>query len=613
MQTTDHRILVNQLAEDFGWLEQHARSQTNLSDHVAPLQMAAALVRNVIGPYLNQADCAPLHLAVIGGAGTGKSTVVNFLTGRVIAEANPQAGFTRHPIAYVARTRPDERAELAWSAQLGFLGNLQRLGESAPANLDQDVYQVRRIAPAESEGDAKFGLLRDFVIWDCPDMTTWAAAGYVSRLIEVSALADVIVFVASDERYNDVMPTQYLQLVIKTGKPVVVVLTKMTEAQTQPLSDHFRQEVLSKMPALPDGSRPMIPVLTIPYLRPEQLADPVALASKYRIPLMNQISVLSQPIRAARERSVKLAVHYLQHEGQQLLEVARTDLQAIEAWQALVHTGEQEFDARYRREYLNGEPFRRFDDSRQAVIDLLDFPAAGRVVTAIFWVVRAPYRLLRSWTVQLLRRPDGVNLPEHTVLDGALTGWLDQLRASALQRSDGHAIWKQLARDFDASMGRDAHQEFETNYRRFQLSVADEVEGTRRGIVDNLRGNPGLLFVLRVGKLVADVASVGLALWLGNFSWWLLLFIPVFVSLTHQVVELIVRSYVDAVREQVRLRQEKLVHEHLAHSMALWLNQRPVSGGSPLERLQRVLRAIPDATRTLQEWVAAQMQETRHE
>src|SRR5262249_51305769 len=154
--------------------------------HAGHLRLASALVRNVVGPYLEGQEPRPLHLAVVGGAGTGKSTIVNFLAGSVVAEANPQAGYTRHPTAYL----PPANAT-AWPSHLGFLGSLQRVSQEKPGNLDEDVYQVRRI-PARTGpgGDA----LSDFVIWDCPDMTTWVSTGYVPRLIEVAGLADVIVY-----------------------------------------------------------------------------------------------------------------------------------------------------------------------------------------------------------------------------------------------------------------------------------------------------------------------------------------------------------------------------------------------------------------------------------
>src|SRR5579884_3483144 len=94
-----HRALTNELSEDFSWLEQYCRQQAEQAAHAGQLRLAAALVRNTICPFLDGQAAIPLHVIVVGGAGAGKSTAVNLLTGVVAAEANPQAGFTRHPIA----------------------------------------------------------------------------------------------------------------------------------------------------------------------------------------------------------------------------------------------------------------------------------------------------------------------------------------------------------------------------------------------------------------------------------------------------------------------------------------------------------------------------------
>src|SRR5262249_48074221 len=163
------RTLTSQLAEDLGWLEEYCRQRPSQAAHTVELRLAGALVRNCIGPFLDGQAATPLHVAVLGGAGAGKSTVANMLSGTVEAEANPQAGFPRHPIAYT-----NANGSLSWPAHLGFLGSLQRLAEPSPANLDADVYQIRRV-PA----NGGFNLLERFVVWDCPDMTTWAATGYV--------------------------------------------------------------------------------------------------------------------------------------------------------------------------------------------------------------------------------------------------------------------------------------------------------------------------------------------------------------------------------------------------------------------------------------------------
>src|SRR5207249_3185447 len=159
-----------------------------------------------------------------------------------------------------------------------------------------------RRVPAEG---GTFTLLENFIVWDCPDMTTWAAAGYVPRLLEIAGLADVIVYVASDERYNDEVPTQFLHLLLQTGKPVVVCLTKMREVEAPALLAHFQKEVLSRLPA------GVVAVLPIPHLTAEELANPVQNAARYRIPLLNQVAVLGRPAAAARRRSVYGAVRFL--------------------------------------------------------------------------------------------------------------------------------------------------------------------------------------------------------------------------------------------------------------------------------------------------------------
>jgi hypothetical protein len=593
MEPHGSRALTTLLADDLGWLEQHCRQHPDQAAHTGQLGLAAALARNAVGPFLDDQPATPIHVVVVGGAGAGKSTVANMLSGAPAAEANPQAGFTRHPIAYTSVNGP-----LSWSGYVGFLGPLQLLPKPGPASIDADVYQVRRV-PAEGPS----GLPTDFVIWDCPDMTTWAATGYVSRLLEVAALADVLVYVASDERYNDAVPTQFLDLLLQTGKPVLAVLMKMREADAPALIEHFKKEVLSKLLGR------VLSVLAVPFLSKAELADPARMAGRYRIPLLNQVAVLGRPGPTARLRNVVGATSYLTRMQQSLLSVARQDLTALQTWREVVQRGRAEFDLRYRTEYLTGSQFHHFDEALVRLIDLLELPGVGKLVSGTLWVLRTPYRLIKGLVVKALTRPEAPPLPEHPILQQALDGWLDLLHKEAARRADGHPLWVHVEKGFASGLPEGARERFEQGFRSYQLSLASEVDLTARAIYEELEKKPVLLNSLRGSKLAIDVAAIAGAVATAGVAHWGLDFVlvPLAASVTQQLVELLGRQYVDNQRELARQRQAALMAEQISGPLMEWLIEWPVTGGSAFERLQLALRRVPESIRQLQEIVNARL------
>jgi len=591
MTSTDVRAAVGELARDLAWLEDHCRQQPALAAHAGSLRLASALARNVIGPALDGQPAVPLHVAVVGGAGAGKSTVVNFLAGAVVAESNPQAGYTRHPTAYLPAG-----SAFNWPNSLGFLGPMLRTGEEKPANLDEDVYQVRRLPRV---GDAEHPLA-EFAIWDCPDMTTWASAGYAMRLLEVAALADVVVYVASDERYNDAVPTEFLHLLVRAGKAVVVVLTKVREADAAAMLAHFKQQILDGLPKLPDGSTPAVPVIAFPQMAADVRADPAGLGAKYRVALLNQALVQVESADAARKRTVSNAAKYLTTAADGLLDVARRDLAEFDAWRAAVHSGKLAFEERYRREYLAAEPFRRFDRYRERLVELLELPGAGRLYGNIMWALRLPYRFLRGYALGALVRPETLNLAEQTVLSAALVGWLDGLQAEALRKSATHPVWKSIARGFESGLALQIRERFQQEFRAFELKETDDLEKAGQRMVDAVEKNPAILSGLRIAKLAADVAIVIAVIWWTWFpSWYHLLLIPLGVSLTHQVAEWMVRAAAEATRAQVRRQRENLVAATITDPIEKALAEWPATGGSSFERLQQVLGNVPRLIRML--------------
>jgi hypothetical protein len=590
METLTARALTGQLADDLGWLEQHCRKQPDQAREAAKLRLAAALVRNCIGPRLDDQPPTPIHVVVIGGAGAGKSTVANLLSGATAAEANPQAGFTRHPIAYTSANGP-----LNWTGHVGFLGSLHPLTQPSPSSLDEDVYQVRRI-PIDP---TSFDLLKDFIVWDCPDMTTWAAGNYIPRLLEAAALADILVFVASDERYNDEVPTQFLHLLLQTGKPVVVCLMKMREADAPALIAHFQKEVAAPLPRPAGGG--IIATLAIPHLTPAQLADPARQAARFRIPLLNQVAVLGMPPAAARQRTVVGAMNFLVRHREQLLTVAQQDLRALQSWQAVVVAGQADFEQRYLREYLTSEKFRGFDEALVRLMELLELPGLGKVLSGTLYVLRTPYRLLKGAATKAFSRPDAPSRPELPILEDALNGWIDLLRKEAARHADHHALWAHVADGFHGGgLAERIRERFQQNYRHFQTGLTSEVDRTARAIYEQLEKTPAVLNTLRGSKFALDAAAVTGTLLAGGINWHDFILVPLVASLTHQLVELLGRSVVEAQREQTRERQQALMKQHLSAPLAEWLTQWPATGGSDFERLQLALRRIPDAIMQLE-------------
>jgi hypothetical protein len=430
-------------------------------------------------------------------------------------------------------------------------------------------------------------------------MTTWAATGYVPRLIEVCGLADVVVYVASDERYNDAVPTQFMHMLLEAGKPVVVVLTKMKAENSQPLLEHFQKEVLGKLPGR------MAALLAIPSLTPEELGDPAGKAGRHRIPLLNQVSVLGDPPSASRQRTVRAATHFLATGAEGFLSVARNDLAALEIWRSLVLTGEANFDSRYYKEYLSGEQFHRFDEAMVRLIDLLELPGVGKFLSDALYIVRTPFRWIGNFLRKHLAQPESPQMPERPVMETALNGWLDQLRAEALRRASQHALWDHLAKGFEGSLQDGAKKRFEELFRELQLQQASEVDQIARAIYADLEKKPGLLYSLRTGKLALDVAAIAasfVALGLGHI-WWNVVVVPMAVSMTQALVEFFGKQYVDAQREQARRRQQVLAQRFVSAPLAEWLLQWPVSGGSTFERLQQVLQRIPASIQQIQQAV----------
>jgi hypothetical protein len=293
------------------------------------------------------------------------------------------------------------------------------------------------------------------------------------------------------------------------------------------------------------------------------------------------------------------ATQYLVRESEQLLSVARKDVAALQSWQGVVQQGQVEFDQRYGREYLTTEKFRGFDEAMVRLMELLELPGIGKLVSRTLYVLRTPYRLVMGLLGKAMSRPEASARPEMPILEDALSGWIDLLRKEAAQRAGSHPLWTYVAQGFQSGgLAEKARERFQQAYRSFQVGLADEVDRTARSIYEQLEKKPKLLNSLRGGKAALDLGVIAGTVAVGP-GWHDFILVPVIASLTHQVVELLGQQIVDAQREQTRKRQQTLLTEYISTPLAAWLVQWPATGGSAFERLQLALRRIPTGIQEL--------------
>jgi hypothetical protein len=345
-------------------------------------------------------------------------------------------------------------------------------------------------------------------------------------------------------------------------------------------------------------------------LTPAQLADPASQAARYRIPLLNQVAVLGSPAAAARRRTVTGATHFLVRHLDHLLAVAQQDLRAMQSWQAVVVAGQADFEQRYLREYLTSEKFRGFDEALVRLMELLELPGIGKLLSSTLYVVRTPYRLIKGVIAKAISRPEAPSRPELPILEDALNGWIDLLRKEAARHADDHGLWSHVEAGFhDGGLSERIRERFGQNYRNFQTGLTTEVDRTARAIYEQLEKTPALLNTLRGSKFALDMAAIGGTLIAGGITYSDIILVPLVASLTHHLVELLGKSVVDAQREQTRERQQALMKQHLSAPLAEWLTQWPATGGSDFERLQLALRRIPTAVAQLESRVQMSVRE----
>ncbi|MGE0535237.1 MAG: GTPase domain-containing protein [Pirellulales bacterium] len=159
-----------------------------------------------------------LVVAVVGGTNIGKSVVFNHLVGEEASGVSPLAAGTKHPVCLVPPGFDDE--QLLTRLFEGFTLRAWHAATDPQIESDTDwlFWRVGHDVPER------------LLVLDTPDIDSDAQVNW-RRADGVRHVADVLVAVLTQQKYNDAAVKQFFRKAVQADKPVVVLFNQCDLAE----------------------------------------------------------------------------------------------------------------------------------------------------------------------------------------------------------------------------------------------------------------------------------------------------------------------------------------------------------------------------------------------
>jgi hypothetical protein len=488
----------------------------------------------------------PPQVAVLGPTQTGKSTVVNLLLGSAVAEVSPLAGFTVHPQGFAVQANT---ADDGWAKAL-FPG----WRRCAPADLTRDdlgAFSLSNVQPAPA--------LPPCVIWDTPDFDSLAARHYARGVLEVAALADLYLLVLSAEKYSDLSVWRLLELIAPLGRPLLIVLNKVTPDTQAALLSSLRQRLAERGQAWGD-----VPIVVLPY--------DAALAA-------GASAALAQLLRDAVRKGLSAGGHagnvpaLVRRHWDQWVAPVRAEHDARTAWNRMVQSAATEFLAAYTRDYL--EHPQRYDSFRRAAVEvltLLELPSVLNIVTRarqlVTWPARRAIAAGQTWwrarrQPRIVQHSLGV---EATVLldtwEVLLARLLRDVGRQCRPATAGYAFWSALEQKLTADLSH-LRSRFEAALQAHHEQTTREIHAVANRLYAELQKSPARLAALRTARATIDLGSVLLVVKTGGLSLMDAVWAPAAFALASLFMEGVAGLELRLEARELKVRQRAAVEQEL--------------------------------------------------
>ncbi|MEY2697088.1 MAG: hypothetical protein RL333_1226 [Pseudomonadota bacterium] len=490
----------------------------------------------------------PFHLGVFGPTQSGKSSLINWLTGQPLAVPSPLAGFTVHPQGFSGPRSP------GWLDRLGqYFEGSRRLPSCAldPADLHAFGFDVAEASRLPS-------FLEGVILWDTPDFDSVASNRYQDAVLRIAALVDVVILIVSKDKYGDLTVWEFLRLIEPLAQPTLLVINKTDPESEAALLESIRMKWASFR------SDPLPQIVTVPYSRDAGLH---AVHEVMRPILQPQVSRLMD--RSHRDTG---AAH-------RLIETHwNAWVQPILAEHALSQQWRERLDAlladcleRYQRDYLNHpNHYETFQRALAELLTLLEVPGIGTALHAARRVVTWPMRQLtrlgraasgRESNVDGVERAVLHQLAQHALIQLSEELLLEQGRDIAEQRWRG-GLSQLLSSRRASLLGR-----FDQAAQDYVVQFRPEIESTARSLYAHLEDHPMVLNSLRATRVTTDAAALGVALHTGGIGVQDFVIAPAILSMTSILAESALGHFMNRAQEQLKRKQLEAVNALLQEAL----------------------------------------------
>jgi len=532
-------------------LQDDKHTDANAADtEIRAVLTTQAIAQNALRrmELLRDGQAIPPQIVVVGPTQVGKSTVANILLQQRLAESSAEAGFTVHCQGFHIVSRLQDRYTDTDSWATGYFGDLQQSPQKA---LDRHVLSEYSLQETPGNGSP----FADTVVWDTPDFDSIRSFDYRAPLIKALALADLVVFVVSKDKYADKTVWIMFELLASLKAPLVIVMNKTPQNVRSELKASIEKKYSNAL------ATDKIPALSfIGEYNKEQLAQASpSIAQDELVELQRNVKDNLQ--RASHDELKNNALGFIRSHWSRWTASVSAEHRLQSEYEALVDKVAAETAQRYRTEYIDSDRHREVIQlALSELLVLLEVPGMAKPLSKIRSVVTWPVRTL----VGAAREPSPVanddRNEERRLLDELGKHSTATLIASIARRESGDdgAWWSQMREQVTG-----AESEIKTRYNQsldnYQTMLQVEIDRAAQSLYQVLQKQPATLNGLRAARVTADAAAVVLAVKSGGLGAVDLVVAPAMLSLTTLLTEGALGKYMQSIQKKLTSYQEKEV------------------------------------------------------